>query len=584
MTKHKNNVYNYGKDYLAVNPIRAHLYVHLLHKYTYLRALSKGQGSAFANRYAVYEKGKTVAIYHCSIKIISRGKGRSAVACAAYRSGTKLTDLATGKVFDYSNKPGVVFSEVLLPENAPAAFAVDRNILWDAVERKETRSDARLAREVEVALPCEFTRQEQIDTVREYIMKNFVREGMCADWALHDKGDGNPHAHVMLTMRAMDERGKWLPKSRKVYELDKNGERIKLPSGRWKSHKEDTVDWNDRKYGEIWRHEWEVIQNRYLEANNRPERVDLRSYERQGLDIIPTVHEGAAVRQMEKRGIQTNIGNLNREIKAANSLMKSIRQLIKNLKGWIAELSEKRNELLAQKAAEEAVFLPNLLMKYMEIRKAERSSWTRAGQSRGTSKDLKAVSEALSYLQRKGLSTVEDLENFIETSGKSAADYRKQMKPKETRSNVIDAILAARTDCKECKPVYEKYQKIFFKKTKEKFKLEHPEVARFEKASAYLAKHPDDKDSTKKELLQEQAKLVGEIADLKVPLTEVQEDLKKLRDIRYWVRKATPGTEESKEPPKKQPLKEVLQDKADEKKAQKNAPAQTKHKQQDMEL
>lgn len=158
------------------------------------------------------------------------------------------------------------------------------------------------------------------------------------------------------------------------------------------------------------------------------------------------------------------------------------------------------------------------------------------------------------------------------------------MKPKETRSNVIDAILAARTDCKECKPVYEKYQKIFFKKTKEKFKLEHPEVARYEKASAYLAKHPDDKDSTKKELLQEQAKLVGEIADLKVPLTEVQEDLKKLRDIRYWVRKATPGTEESKEPPKKQPLKEVLQDKADEKKAQRIAPAQTKHQKQNMEL
>ena len=435
---------------------------------------------------------------------------------------------------------------------------------------------------VDLAISCN-QMADQLEKV-ESSRQQFVSKGMCVDFAIHDKGDGNPHAHVMLTMRAMDERGKWLPKSRKVYELDKNGERIKLPSGRWKSHKEDTVDWNDRKYGEIWRHEWEVIQNRYLEANNRPERVDLRSYERQGLDIIPTVHEGAAVRQMEKRGIQTNIGNLNREIKAANSLMKSIRQLIKNLKGWIAELSEKRNELLAQKAAEEAVFLPNLLMKYMEIRKAERSSWTRAGQSRGTSKDLKAVSEALSYLQRKGLSTVEDLENFIETSGKSAADYRKQMKPKETRSNVIDAILAARTDCKECKPVYEKYQKIFFKKTKEKFKLEHPEVARFEKASAYLAKHPDDKDSTKKELLQEQAKLVDEIADLKVPLTEVQEDLKKLRDIRYWVRKATPGTEESKEPPKKQPLKEVLQDKADEKKAQRTAPVQTKHKQQDMEL
>ena len=128
------------------------------------------------------------------------------------------------------------------------------------------------------------------------------------------------------------------------------------------------MDWNDQKYCEIWRHEWEVIQNRYLEANDRPERVDLRSYARQGLDIVPTVHEGAAVRQMEKRGIQTNIGNLNREIRAANSLMKSIRQLIQNLKGWITELGEKRKELLAQKAAEEATLLPNLLMKYMEIR------------------------------------------------------------------------------------------------------------------------------------------------------------------------------------------------------------------------
>ena len=522
---------------------------------------------------------------HFNIKITQRSKGNSAVAGAAYQAGEKLFSEYDQKTKNYTCKKEVVYTEIMLPPNAPPEYA-DRATLWNSVEEIEKQWNSQLARRFVAALPREVPMELLPQMVKEYCEEQFVSKGMCCDFAIHDPDPPghNPHCHFMLTMRAIDENGKWMPKSRKVYDLDENGERIKLPSGRWKSHKEDTVDWNDRKYCEIWRHEWEIIQNRYLEANNRPERVDLRSYERQGLDIIPTVHEGAAVRQMEKRGIQTNIGNLNREIKAANSLMKSIRQLIKNLKGWIIELSEKRKELLAEKAAEEAVFLPNLLMKYMEVRKAERSDWTRAGQNRGTSKDLKAVSEALSYLQRKGLSTVEDLENFIETSGKSAADYRKQMKPKETRSNVIDAILAARTDCKECKPVYEKYQKIFFKKTKEKFKLEHPEVARFEKASAYLAKHPDDKDSTKKELLQEQAKLVGEIADLKVPLTEVQEDLKKLRDIRYWVRKATPGTEESKEPPKKQPLKEVLQDKADEKKAQKNAPAQTKHKQQDMEL
>ena len=520
---------------------------------------------------------------HNEISIVQRSHRQSAVAAAAYQSGEKLFCEYDQEVKHYPEKRGIVHNEILLPANAPLEYT-DRNTLWNAAEAVEKQWNSQLARRWVLSIPREIPPDQYAALVRDFCRQQFVSKGMCVDFAIHDKGDGNPHAHVMLTMRAMDERGKWLPKSRKVYDLDENGERIKLPSGRWKSHKEDTVDWNDRKYGEIWRHEWEVIQNRYLEANNRPERVDLRSYERQGLDIIPTVHEGAAVRQMEKRGIQTNIGNLNREIRAANRLMKSIRQLIKNLKGWIAELSEKRNELLAQKAAEEAVFLPNLLMKYMEIRKEERKDWTRAGQNRGTSQDLKAVSEALSYLRQKGLSTVEDLEAFLESSGKSAADYRNQMKPKEARSKVIDGILASRTDCKECKPVYEKYQKIFFKKTKEKFKQEHPEVARFEKASAYLAKHPDDKDSTKKELLQEQAKLVDEIADLKVPLTEVQEDLKKLWDIRYWVRKATPGTEESKEPPKKQPLKEVLQDKADEKRAQKNAPAQTKHKQQDMEL
>ena len=520
---------------------------------------------------------------HNEISIVQRSHRQSAVAAAAYQSGEKLFCEYDQEVKHYPEKRGIVHNEILLPANAPLEYT-DRNTLWNAAEAVEKQWNSQLARRWVLSIPREIPPDQYAALVRDFCRQQFVSKGMCVDFAIHDKGDGNPHAHVMLTMRAMDERGKWLPKSRKVYELDKNGERIKLPSGRWKSHKEDTVDWNDRKYGEIWRHEWEVIQNRYLEANNRPERVDLRSYERQGLDIIPTVHEGAAVRQMEKRGIQTNIGNLNREIKAANSLMKSIRQLIKNLKGWIAELSEKRNELLAQKAAEEAVFLPNLLMKYMEIRKAERSSWTRAGQSRGTSKDLKAVSEALSYLRQKGLSTVEDLEAFLESSGKSAADYRNQMKPKEARSKVIDGILASRTDCKECKPVYEKYQKIFFKKTKEKFKQEHPEVARYAKAAAYLAKHPDDKDSTQKELQEEQETLLEEIAALKTPLTEVQEDLKKLRDIRYWVRKATPGTEESKEPPKKQPIKEVLQDKADEKKAQRTAPAQAKHRQQDMEL
>lgn len=328
MTKHKNSAYNHCEDYLAANPIRAHLYAHLLCKYAYLRALSEGQGSAFANRYAVYEKGKTVAIYHCSIKIISRGKGRSAVACAAYRSGTKLTDLATGKIFDYSNKSGVVFSEVLLPENAPTIFAVDRNILWDAVERKETHSAAQLAREVEVALPCEFTRQEQIDTVREYIMKNFVREGMCADWALHDKGDGNPHAHIMLTMRAIKPNGRWAEKSRTIYKLDPNGQKIpvidpttgqqKIGARGRKMWQRETVpanDWNDHSKAEKWRAAWAAECNRRLD---RQHQIDHRSYARQAIEQEPTIHEGYAARKMEREGRVSDRCEINRETKALN--------------------------------------------------------------------------------------------------------------------------------------------------------------------------------------------------------------------------------------------------------------------------
>ena len=386
---------------------------------------------------------------HNEITIVQRSQRQSAVAAAAYQSGEKLFCEYDQQVKHYPEKRGIVHNEILLPANAPPEYA-DRNTLWNAAEAVEKQWNSQLARRWVLTIPREIPSDQYAVLVQEFCQQQFVSKGMIVDFAIHDPHPPghNPHAHVLLTMRAMDEHGKWLPKSRKVYDLDENGERMKLSSGRWKSHKEDTVDWNDQKYCEIWRHEWEVIQNRYLEANDRPERVDLRSYARQGLDIVPTVHEGAAVRQMEKRGIQTNIGNLNREIRAANRLMKSIRQLIQNLKGWITELGEKRKELLAQ----------------------------------------------------KGLSTVKDLEAFLESSGKSAADYRNQMKPKEARSKVIDGILASRTDCKECKPVYEKYQKIFFKKTKEKFKQEHPEVARYEKAAAYLAKHPDDKDSTQKEL------------------------------------------------------------------------------------
>ena len=145
-----------------------------------------------------------MSIYHCSIKMVGRTGGKSAVAASAYRSGEKLYDEETGLIHDFTRKGGVVMSEILLPENAPEEYR-DRQILWNSVQAVEKRSDAQMAREVEVALPIEMNREQQIKCVRKYVMENFVNEGMIADWALHDKGDGNPHAHILLTVRGFTE-------------------------------------------------------------------------------------------------------------------------------------------------------------------------------------------------------------------------------------------------------------------------------------------------------------------------------------------------------------------------------------------
>ena len=149
-----------------------------------------------------------MAIYHCSIKIISRGKGKSAVAAAAYRSGEKLVNEYDGAIHDYTRKGGIVHTEILLPDNAPPAFS-DRSALWNAVERIEKAKNAQLAREIEIALPHELTREQGVSLVREYVKDNFVAAGMCADVCLHDKNDGNPHAHILLTMRPIEQDGAW---------------------------------------------------------------------------------------------------------------------------------------------------------------------------------------------------------------------------------------------------------------------------------------------------------------------------------------------------------------------------------------
>ena len=277
-----------------------------------------------------------MAIYHCSIKIVSRGKGKSAVAAAAYRSGDLIKNEYDGIIHDYTRKGGVVHTEIMLPEHAPEEYT-DRAILWNAVEKIEKAKNSQLAREIELALPVELTQEQNISLARDYISRHFVSAGMCADICIHDKNDGNPHAHVMLTMRPFEQDGTWGAKSRKEYVLDNNGERVKLKNGNFKTCKVDLMNWNEPTKAEEWRAAWAQSVNAVLEKQNIPERVDHRSYERQGIEQVPTVHMGVATTQMEKRGIITERGNMNRVIASINQKMRQLWNMIVALKDRLKE-------------------------------------------------------------------------------------------------------------------------------------------------------------------------------------------------------------------------------------------------------
>ena len=328
-----------------------------------------------------------IAIYHCNISIISRGKGKSAVAAAAYRSGEKITNEWDGETHDYTHKGGVVHTEILLPPHAPPSFS-DRSTLWNSVELYEKAGNAQLAREIDAALPIELSREEQIRLVREYCSSQFVSKGMCVDFAIHDTDSGNPHCHIMLTMRPLDERGAWAAKSKKEYDLDENGERIRLPSGRYKTHKVDLTGWNDKGNALFWRKAWVDISNAYLERAGSPERIDHRSNAERGIDEIPTVHMGVAACQMEKKGIVTENGELNRNIQKANRLIREIRAQIGKLKEWLAGLLTAREAAPEKPQPPQSPGLANLLMKYLSVQREKSwkysQSWQKKRQSRRT--------------------------------------------------------------------------------------------------------------------------------------------------------------------------------------------------------
>ena len=536
--------------------------------------------------------GDTIAIYHCSIKIVSRGKGKSAVAAAAYRSGEKLTNEWDGLIHDYTKKGGVVHSEILLPAHAPPTFS-DRSTLWNSVELSEKSNNAQLAREVEIALPVELSREEQTRLVREYCSSQFVSKGMIADFNLHDTGGGNPHAHILLTMRPLDEKGAWLPKSKKEYVLDENGEKIRLPSGRYKTRKVDLVDWNNRENAEVWRRAWADLANEFLERNDCPERIDHRSYERQGIEQIPTVHVGVSATQMEKKGIVTERGELNRNIKAANRILREIRRLVRGLKDWIAELKERKAALLealaeARAQASEPT-IPQLLARYMEQRGEERADWTSKGKLKGAVSDFNKVQAAMEFLRQKEISTVETLDRQLDGISETAVAIRDSMRKAERRIKDIDTLLSHIGNYEKYKPVYREYAAIGWKKQKEKFEETHRgELDAYREAARYVKAHLPGTSYSRKELEAERKDLAAALPGKRDELEAVQADVRTLRDVRHWLNQVLPPEQyrQTAEPGKKPSIVGGLKGREQrirQEKEKRQQPPRTQ-KQQDMEL
>ena len=337
-----------------------------------------------------------MAIYHLEAKVISRSTGRSAVAASAYLSCSKILNDYDGVLHDFTRKRGLVWEHIFLPENAPQEWQ-DRSELWNAVERAEKTKDSRLARELVVALPVELGKEQWINLLSDYIQSNFVAEGMCADVAIHDTDGHNPHAHIMLTVRPLDGKGKWQYKTEKEYLCKRNGEekgftaaefllakaqgwekqyqyfvgkkKMYMPPSEAERHGYEraskypkstkygrqnpiTARWNSDEQLIIWRENWAQTTNKYLdEANRSDAHIDHRSHAARGIDEHPTIHEGYFAQAMERRGLIADRCEINRQIKADNALLRELKaafakisQAVKNTVPTLAEAMESLRE------------------------------------------------------------------------------------------------------------------------------------------------------------------------------------------------------------------------------------------------
>ena len=369
-----------------------------------------------------------MALFHFTVTQTKRSKGQSAIASAAYRSGEKLYSEYYGEYSDYTSKRGVICSDILLPPHAPKEYA-DRQTLWNAVEKAERGKNAQLAYSFEISLQNEFSLEENIALAREFLFREFVSRGMTVDVSFHEKecedgGTPNPHFHFLCPIRPMEQDGTWGIKQRREYVLDEEGNRIRDANGKYVFNAVPTTDWGSPETLEHWREAWAEMCNAKFAEKGLDVRIDHRSYERQGVDLLPTIHEGATVRAMEKKGIRTEKGEFNRWIKATNAVIKDIRKKISLLFDWITEIK-------AELAKPQTPDLVSLLNDYYTQRKAGAYS------QKGKISNLKEMNETYNYLRANGIYTLEDLESRLQSHRTTVDGLKTTMDSQNARMKAI---------------------------------------------------------------------------------------------------------------------------------------------------
>ena len=435
-------------------------------------------------------------------------------------------------------------SEILLPPHAPPSFA-DRQTLWNEVEKAERGRKAQLAYSFGIALQNEFSMEENIGLARQFLLEQFVSRGMVVDFSVHapDKGDGgiaNPHFHVMCPIRPLLPDGTWGNKQRREYLLDENGERIRDEAGNYVFNAVPTTDWGKPETLEHWREQWAAMCNARFAGKGLECRIDHRSYERQGVEQLPTVHEGPAIRQMEARGIRTDKGDFNRWVKTTNALIGKLKKKITALLDWLKEAHEELNKSQAPNLAQ-------LLSEYYTNRSA--GAWSRKAKIG----NLKEFNEICNYLMQNNLTTPEQLQERVSALSDRIDTLKSTLRGKSDRMKELDELLRMVQFYADGKPVADKLAAIKWKGRREQFMSENENALRlYHMAERKLKPYFKGGKLPVTAWRREHDRLDQEYATGQAELSPIYAEVKKLWQIKYKVEQVVRAQENPEQSRRKQ--------------------------------